>query len=219
MKRISLPLVLSLIAHGLILIVIIFWGATRSADGPLAGGGGGNGVTIEIIGGMGRIGQGGHEDKAAAVTPSEILPPKKDAKAKDQMTVKAKTTDKAKAGRRDADNISIGTTGPAGEGQGPGPAGPGSGEGGTNTALAQIRSKIERAKRYPVMARRMNIEGVSQVSFAIDASGQPQGLTLKVSSGSSVLDDEALSTIRRAAPFPAYGDTLEIGIRFEIAPP
>lgn len=82
--------------------------------------------------------------------------------------------------------------------------------------LAEIRARIERAKRYPLMARRMNLEGVSHVRFAIDASGQPQGLALKSSSGSSVLDEEALSTIRRAAPFPAYGEPLEIGIRFEI---
>jgi protein TonB len=66
------------------------------------------------------------------------------------------------------------------------------------------------------MARRMNIEGVSQVRFAIDAAGQPQGLSLKSSSGSTVLDEEALSTIRRAAPYPAYEEPLEIGIRFKI---
>lgn len=92
----------------------------------------------------------------------------------------------------------------------------GSGPSGASEVLAQIRAKIERAKRYPAVARRMNIEGVSHVRFAIDADGRPQGLALKKSSGSSILDDEALSTIRRAAPFPAYEEALEIGIRFEI---
>jgi len=111
----------------------------------------------------------------------------------------------------------VGVPGPAGPGQGPGAPGPGSGEeGGTNSILADIRSRIERAKRYPVMARKMNMEGDSYVRFAIDSGGQPKDISLKTSSGYPVLDEEALATIRRAAPYPAYGEALVIGIRFHI---
>lgn len=90
--------------------------------------------------------------------------------------------------------------------------------GGTDPLLAEIRARIERAKRYPMLARRSEIEGVALVSFQINASGQPESVHLKSSSGQPVLDDEALATIQRAAPFPPYSKPLEIGIRFELKP-
>jgi TonB family protein len=206
MKRLGLSLLVSFVCHGLVLLAVFSWFSSAGLDAPLAGGGGGKGVTIEILGGTGPSGQGGKEDE-------RILP--KDVQD-GRMIAKIKPEQKAKAGRPGADDVPVGTPAPSGPGQGSAASGPGSGAGGTNTVLAEIRAKIERAKRYPLMARRMNMEGVSHVRFAIDASGQPQGLALKASSGSSVLDEEALSTIRRAAPFPVYGDALEIGIRFEI---
>ena len=132
------------------------------------------------------------------------------------MTMKARTPQKAKAGRPEGDDVPVGSPAPAGPGQGSLSVGPGSGAGGTSAVLAQIHARIERAKRYPMVARKMQIEGVSFVRFAIDAGGQPQGLALKSSSGSSVLDEEALATIKRAAPYPTYPEALEIGIRFEI---
>lgn len=221
MKRISLPVLISLAGHGFVLLVLVFWGIVpmkNGSDEPLAGGGGGSGVTVEIIGGTGEVGQKGRDEQAPEIAPTET-PVKKDAKSKEAMTIKAKAPEKAKTGRPDGDGIAVGSSAPAGPGQGSGPAGPGSGSGGgTNAVLAQIRAKIERAKRYPMAARRMNMQGVAQVHFAINPEGQPSGLALKTSSGYPLLDDEALATIRRAAPFPSYSEPLEIGIRFEIAP-
>lgn len=86
---------------------------------------------------------------------------------------------------------------------------------GTNRTLAQIRQKIERAKRYPELARRSGIEGKSFVRFRINPSGQPVDVAIKNTSGSEILDQESLATIRRAAPYPSYDTPLEVAIRFE----
>lgn len=95
-------------------------------------------------------------------------------------------------------------------------AGSGSGEdpGGTSLILADIHKRIESAKRYPEIARRSGIEGKSLVSFRINETGQPVEIALKGSSGSEILDQESLATVRRAAPFPNYENRLEINIRF-----
>lgn len=106
-------------------------------------------------------------------------------------------------------------------GEGSGQGGPGSGsgpEGGASLILAQIRGRIERAKRYPLLARKSGISGKSLIHFRIDEKGQPQEVVLKTSSGSPILDEEALTTIRRASPFPVYENPLELWIRFEIEP-
>ena len=107
----------------------------------------------------------------------------------------------------------------SGAGTGPS-AGPGKGSGsstaGLDDILAQIRSRIERAKRYPLMARRRGLEGTSDVSFRILENGTVSGLKLARSSGSSPLDEAALATIRRAAPFPYYPKAIRIGIRFAL---
>ncbi len=88
-------------------------------------------------------------------------------------------------------------------------------EGGANPIVTEIRRRIERAKKYPEIARRSGIAGRTLVSFRIDPDGRPQEITLKMSSGSEILDQEALATIRRAAPFPNHENFLEIGIRFQ----
>lgn len=102
-----------------------------------------------------------------------------------------------------------------GESAGPG-IGVGSSEEGWDDILARIRSRIERAKRYPLMARRHGLEGTSDVTFQIQEDGTISRLTLTRSSGAAPLDAAALATIRRAAPFPFYPDPIQIGIRFAL---
>lgn len=96
------------------------------------------------------------------------------------------------------------------------PTGAGRENQGSDLLLAEIRSRIERVKRYPVFARKSGVEGRALVRFQINRSGEPDGILLKTSSGSGILDQEAVETIRRAAPYPAYEDPLEIWIRFEL---
>lgn len=109
--------------------------------------------------------------------------------------------------------------GTAGAGRGPahGPTvGAGSSRRGNDQLLAEIRALIEAAKHYPLMARRRGLEGTSSVSFHINEDGSIAQLTLRHSSGSAILDDAALKTIERAAPFPAYPEPIQIGIRFAL---
>ncbi|MFO1464173.1 MAG: energy transducer TonB [bacterium] len=111
----------------------------------------------------------------------------------------------------------------AGSGGGKGPGGVGapgtggSGSGGEASALlAKIRQKIARAKRYPHQARAEGIEGVCGLSFEIQPDGGLAYVKLTQSSGSSLLDEEALATVRRAAPFPYYAGPIRFSLRFSL---
>jgi protein TonB len=68
-----------------------------------------------------------------------------------------------------------------------------------NTLVAHLN----RYKRYPVEARARNIEGVVRLEFTLDRSGQIVSSHIVQSSGSPLLDEEAMAMIRRAAPLPA----------------
>ena len=97
-------------------------------------------------------------------------------------------------------------------------AGSGSGLEGSDPILAEIRARIERAKRYPLLAQKMKMEGKALVHFQIDPSGRPFEISLKQSSHHPLLDDEALATVRRATPFPLYKNSLEVWISFMVQP-
>ncbi|MBL7684758.1 MAG: energy transducer TonB [Deltaproteobacteria bacterium] len=106
--------------------------------------------------------------------------------------------------------------------------GEGSGEGGQKGAgsrsgnkdgsaiLSEIRRKIERSKHYPAAARQQEIEGVVTLRFQVSENGTVENLQLIKSSGSSLLDQEALSTVRRAVPFPYYPNAITIPLRFNL---
>lgn len=84
-------------------------------------------------------------------------------------------------------------------------AGKGRGGGGPHTALAAylqgLREQLESVKRYPPLARRRGTHGTVKVSLVINASGYPESVSLALSSGSGLLDDEVLRMVARAAPF------------------
>ncbi len=65
-----------------------------------------------------------------------------------------------------------------------------------------VRRKLRRALRYPKKARSRKIRGTTVVRFSVTGSGGIANLRVARSSGSKVLDDAALATVRRAAPFP-----------------
>jgi periplasmic protein TonB len=69
---------------------------------------------------------------------------------------------------------------------------------------AMISAHLNRFKRYPSGAE--GITGRPSVRFALDGSGRVTSVSLIRSSGSSVLDDEAVATVRRASPFPSPPD-------------
>jgi protein TonB len=87
----------------------------------------------------------------------------------------------------------------------------------------QIVTRLERHKRYPPAARSRRENGTAQLVFRLDRQGRVTESHIVRSSGSAVLDQEALDIVRRAQPFPAlpseiagaYVD-LAVPIRFNL---
>lgn len=69
------------------------------------------------------------------------------------------------------------------------------------TYFTAIKRSIDANWRYPELALRYGLEGILIVEFEILESGELRGLRLIRSSGSALLDDEAMRAIRSAAPF------------------
>ena len=67
--------------------------------------------------------------------------------------------------------------------------------------LHQIRSKIERFWSYPPQALDEKVEGNAVIRFSINAEGMLADSVVVSSSGSVLLDEGALASIRTAAPF------------------
>jgi len=76
---------------------------------------------------------------------------------------------------------------------------------------------LNKHKKYPQDARRNGEEGVASVSFSIDRSGKVIAARLDKSSGSQLLDQEAVEVISRASPFPQPPDDVpQVTISFSL---
>jgi len=138
-------------------------------------------------------------------------------------------------GRGDGGAVFLASAGPesgregiaiGGGGKGSGAA---QGEGGTSrftsiqkssgdgdSIIAEIVRRIEGAKRYPRMARKMGIEGRATVRFKLKANGRIEKAELLETSGSEILDQASLETVQRAAPLPYKEGWLKVVIVFKI---
>ena len=67
--------------------------------------------------------------------------------------------------------------------------------------FASIKRKIELVWQYPYDAAAAGIQGELTLDFVIARSGTVNSVELVRSSGSKILDDEAIRSIRKAAPF------------------
>jgi protein TonB len=67
----------------------------------------------------------------------------------------------------------------------------------------KIVSELRRSLRYPSEAKRNRITGEVRIRFVVTANGAAESIRIVRSSGSPILDQAALETVRRAAPFPA----------------
>ena len=67
--------------------------------------------------------------------------------------------------------------------------------------FASIKRKIELVWQYPYEAAAAGIQGELMLDFVIARSGAVNSIELVRSSGSKILDDEAIRSIRKAAPF------------------
>lgn len=62
---------------------------------------------------------------------------------------------------------------------------------------------INKYKHYPMIARRMRLQGKVYIEVVIDAAGKIKSARVKRSSGHKVLDKEALKTVKRIGSLPS----------------
>ncbi len=67
--------------------------------------------------------------------------------------------------------------------------------------FAAIKRKIELVWQYPYEAATAGIQGELTLDFVIARNGTVNSIELVRGSGSKILDDEAIRSIRKAAPF------------------
>jgi len=79
-----------------------------------------------------------------------------------------------------------------------------------------IGNAIERAKTYPILARKRGMEGTAYLSFKINEKGIPEEIMVQKSSGYSILDSASVKVVRKAAPFPHIKQRIEVPITYRI---
>ncbi len=67
--------------------------------------------------------------------------------------------------------------------------------------FASIKRKIELVWQYPYEAAEAGIQGELTLDFVIARNGKVVSIDMIRGSGSKILDDEAIRSIRKAAPF------------------
>lgn len=194
-KKIIIPTIISLAFH-IFTVITILW--ISSLVSEYAAGKKDVVIMIDVI------------SEARQATQPEAAPKSKEAvkkfpKKKSEMKIK-KERDKLIEKKPGAKKEGKGSVGKIGR---PGAAG-------KSDILAQIRAKIERAKRYPRAARRMKIEGRPTVLFQINSDGSVKYVKLAKTSGNGILDKAALETVRDAAPLPYYENPITLKIKYEL---
>lgn len=69
-----------------------------------------------------------------------------------------------------------------------------------NHYISSLRREIERHKRYPSQARRMQHEGQVVVSFSLTSEGTISRVEIESTSGISSLDNAAIAAVKRVKP-------------------
>ncbi len=221
MFRLRLPILISLAIH-LTLIGAVVLGALFIVhdEAPQLGGIGGAGgevVDVWLAGPRGetfgeRAALRGTEERARAKARRRILRRKTTKREEGETT--RRTVVHAGAGTSAGVGSGLGTGVGSGAGVGTGSS-VGAGSGGPSV-LAEIWKRINRNKYYPSMARRQGLEGKPKVTFVIDGDGSIARVHLAQSCGSSVLDNAAIETIRRAAPLPFYAGPITVTVRYSL---
>ncbi|MEK6528298.1 MAG: energy transducer TonB [Nitrospirota bacterium] len=79
-----------------------------------------------------------------------------------------------------------------------------------------IRNAIEKAKTYPVLARKMGLDGTVYIGFRISPQGEPQDIKIIKSSGVRILDAATMDIVKKAAPFPSVNAPVEVPVVFKL---
>jgi protein TonB len=85
-----------------------------------------------------------------------------------------------------------------------------------NNSYRAIRALLEKAKNYPLPARKEGMEGMVQVSFTIDEKGLPQDIRILKSSGYRILDEEVKKMLKKASPFPEFDGEVKVPVTFKL---
>jgi TonB family protein len=186
---------ISFLLHILVLVGWIYYASFSS--GELAGGPRSY-VMISMVPGR----EGGEKTNATPITEAAQ-------KSSVNKPVAGRKIESNKRGGEHAQLNNSVTPGSGGEGFG-------QGQGGNPSVLETILGRIDRAKQYPLAAKKNGWEGKAQVSFTVGADGRPGGIKIVESSGVSLLDEEALATIIRASPYPAYPELIKVQLKFEL---
>ncbi len=72
----------------------------------------------------------------------------------------------------------------------------------------ELLGRLQRAKRYPDLARSHGDQGVVTVTFTMDRGGRVLSVSLVRSSGSALLDEEGVALVRRAEPLPSLPEEM-----------
>ncbi|MDR2434388.1 MAG: TonB family protein [Treponema sp.] len=83
--------------------------------------------------------------------------------------------------------------------------------------LAYIKDFVDKNLVYPPMARRRNIEGVVGVHFEIESNGGLVAVMVDHSSGSSILDNAAVSLVKKMHPSENVTLNKTLALRVNIA--
>lgn len=133
-------------------------------------------------------------------------PPKREGKA-DQPQPRRTARAAAGSGGRDQEDARRGNAARGNAAQSDGGGKTASASAAGNAAVSnypgKIVSRLRRALRYPREAKREGLRGEVRVSFTVVGNGAVSNIRVTKSSGSPILDQAAVETVRRAAPFPA----------------
>ena len=81
-----------------------------------------------------------------------------------------------------------------------------------------VKQRIEGVRRYPSWAKKHRVEGDACIKFTVLSNGLSQDVEIIHSSGSKILDEEAVDTIKRASPFPPIPEEIDSSlVRMEVS--
>jgi protein TonB len=89
--------------------------------------------------------------------------------------------------------------------------------GGNRMALTvNVKSAIQNAVVYPLLARKRGMEGTVLAEIFIGFEGKPYEIKVRESSGHGILDREAVRAVRNASPYPGFRGVVEVPVTFRL---
>jgi len=202
-RAISVSFVIHLTILALIIGGILF---IRSDDGG-SGGRGGAVVTVWLAGPGGRMISGRETSRKKIISAG---------KREKSITEEARKPENTiGAGKSAGSGSGLGGGGGEAVGSGKG-EGIGGGDGG-DALLTLIWKRINRAKHYPMMAKKRGAEGTPRVTFSIRKDGEIEWVRLESSCGEKILNKAAISAVKKAAPLPYFPGPITLQIRYSLS--